>query len=268
LFVGSRRAALNGEVGSACGKYRTSRGGSNAADADFDREDIAADGHRDRRERAMTALVRAPTPTQTEAAARRQAFHQKIADRADALKAAAVAAKTVAAKTVAAKTVAVKAAAEAPAALAAPVSRPPRPPGAQPPQPDQAGGPRPGETAVTPLLLFALFQLARDDNKVLPRANPFIADIQKAVARHFNITRHDLISQRRTAELVKPRQIAAYLSRELTQHSLPEIGRRFGNRDHTTILYAVRKISRQLAADPELAHDIALLIIDITGVAQ
>lgn len=191
----------------------------------------------------MIALVQDPTPTQTAAAARRQAFHQKIADQADALKAAK------------------RAEAAAMAGMATPDAM-------AAPQPDHTGGARQSERAVTPLLLFALFQLARDDDRVLPRQNPFIADIQKAVARHFSITRHDLISQRRTADLVRPRQIAAYLAKELTPHSLPEIGRRFGNRDHTTILYAVRKIKRLLADDPELAHDIAVLTIAITGSAQ
>ena len=69
-----------------------------------------------------------------------------------------------------------------------------------------------------------------------------IEDIQKLVASHFNVSRADILSSRRTATVVRPRQIAMYLSKLLTPRSLPEIGRRFGGRDHTTVLHAVRKI--------------------------
>ena len=69
-----------------------------------------------------------------------------------------------------------------------------------------------------------------------------IEDIQKLVASHYSVTRADILSSRRTATVVKPRQIAMYLAKTLTLRSLPEIGRRFGGRDHTTVLHAVRKI--------------------------
>ena len=69
-----------------------------------------------------------------------------------------------------------------------------------------------------------------------------IEDIQRAVARHYNVSRADMLSSRRTANVVRPRQIAMYLAKTLTLRSLPEIGRRFGGRDHTTVLHAVRKI--------------------------
>ena len=69
-----------------------------------------------------------------------------------------------------------------------------------------------------------------------------IEDIQKLVASHYSVTRADILSSRRTATVVKPRQVAMYLSKALTLRSLPEIGRRFGGRDHTTVLHAVRKI--------------------------
>lgn len=71
---------------------------------------------------------------------------------------------------------------------------------------------------------------------------PAIRDIQRAVCEAFGVSRHDMISKRRTAQIVVPRQIAMVLCRQLTTHSLPEIGRQFGNRDHTTVLHAVRKL--------------------------
>ncbi|MGZ9116340.1 MAG: helix-turn-helix domain-containing protein, partial [Methylocystis sp.] len=86
-----------------------------------------------------------------------------------------------------------------------------------------------------------------------------IDDIQKLVASHYNISRSDILSSRRTANVVRPRQIAMYLSKVLTLRSLPEIGRRFGGRDHTTVLHAVRKIEELAAKDKGLAEVIELL---------
>jgi chromosomal replication initiator protein len=86
-----------------------------------------------------------------------------------------------------------------------------------------------------------------------------IDDIQKLVASHYNISRADILSSRRTANVVRPRQIAMYLSKVLTPRSLPEIGRRFGGRDHTTVLHAVRKIEELVAKDKSLAEVIELL---------
>lgn len=86
-----------------------------------------------------------------------------------------------------------------------------------------------------------------------------IDDIQKLVASHYNISRADILSSRRTANVVRPRQIAMYLSKVLTLRSLPEIGRRFGGRDHTTVLHAVRKIEELSAKDKGLAEVIDLL---------
>ncbi len=86
-----------------------------------------------------------------------------------------------------------------------------------------------------------------------------IDDIQKLVATHYNISRSDILSSRRTANVVRPRQIAMYLSKVLTLRSLPEIGRRFGGRDHTTVLHAVRKIEELVAKDKSLAEVIELL---------
>ncbi|KAF2989510.1 chromosomal replication initiator protein DnaA [Methylocystis sp. MJC1] len=86
-----------------------------------------------------------------------------------------------------------------------------------------------------------------------------IDDIQKLVASHYNISRSDILSSRRTANVVRPRQIAMYLSKVLTLRSLPEIGRRFGGRDHTTVLHAVRKIEELVSKDKSLAEVIDLL---------
>jgi chromosomal replication initiator protein len=86
-----------------------------------------------------------------------------------------------------------------------------------------------------------------------------IEDIQKLVATRYNVSRSDILSERRTAAVVRPRQIAMYLSKVLTLRSLPEIGRRFGGRDHTTVLHAVRKIEKQLTDDHTLLDEVELL---------
>jgi len=86
-----------------------------------------------------------------------------------------------------------------------------------------------------------------------------IEDIQRIVARQYNVSRSDLLSSRRTANVVRPRQVAMYLAKTLTLRSLPEIGRRFGGRDHTTVLHAVRKIEGLVGADIALAEEIEIL---------
>ena len=86
-----------------------------------------------------------------------------------------------------------------------------------------------------------------------------IEDIQRIVARQYNVSRSDLLSSRRTANVVRPRQVAMYLAKTLTLRSLPEIGRRFGGRDHTTVLHAVRKIEGLVGNDAMLADEIEIL---------
>jgi len=86
-----------------------------------------------------------------------------------------------------------------------------------------------------------------------------IEDIQKLVATHYNVGKVDILSSRRTAMVVRPRQIAMYLSKILTLRSLPEIGRRFGGRDHTTVLHAVRKIDGLVNKDGTLSEEIEML---------
>ena len=67
------------------------------------------------------------------------------------------------------------------------------------------------------------------------------------VAKHYQVDEKDLLGRKRTREIVLPRQIAMYLAKELTQKSLPEIGDLFGGRDHTTVMYAHKKISQLIA---------------------
>jgi chromosomal replication initiator protein len=86
-----------------------------------------------------------------------------------------------------------------------------------------------------------------------------IDEIQKRVAEHFNIRLADMHSARRARAVARPRQVAMYLCKQLTPRSLPEIGRKFGGRDHTTVMHAVKKVEELLAADRALAEDIELL---------
>jgi chromosomal replication initiator protein len=86
-----------------------------------------------------------------------------------------------------------------------------------------------------------------------------VEDILKLVSSHYNVSRQDILSSRRTAIVVKPRQVAMYLAKTLTLRSLPEIGRRFGGRDHTTVLHAVRKIEALTDKDTTLREEIDLL---------
>lgn len=83
-----------------------------------------------------------------------------------------------------------------------------------------------------------------------------IEDILRIVSRHFGVSKGDLLSQRRHRSVVWPRQIGMYLAKQLTHRSLPEIGRRFGNRDHTTVLHAIRKIEGVIAGDAHLRDEI------------
>lgn len=80
-----------------------------------------------------------------------------------------------------------------------------------------------------------------------------VEDIQRVICEHFGITIEELVGKRRSKEVVIPRQVGMYLARELTDASLPEIGQRFGGRDHATVLHACAKIKEQLDRDKELA---------------
>ncbi|MGZ8350178.1 MAG: chromosomal replication initiator protein DnaA, partial [Allosphingosinicella sp.] len=86
-----------------------------------------------------------------------------------------------------------------------------------------------------------------------------IDEIQTRVSDHYRIRKAEMTSARRAREVARPRQVAMYLSKQLTPRSLPEIGRRFGGRDHTTVIHAVRQIEKLRAQDAELDADIRLL---------
>jgi len=104
--------------------------------------------------------------------------------------------------------------------------------------------------------------MAQEVLRDLLRANDrriTIEEIQKRVAEHFNIKLSEMHSARRAIAVARPRQIAMYLAKQLTSRSLPEIGRKFGNRDHTTVMHAVKRVEELQGLDQEFAEDIALL---------
>ena len=141
------------------------------------------------------------------------------------------------------------------------VEPPPPPP---PPPPDN----------VVDLALMRLIREAERIEKMLgngyplgfpieQRLMPTVAVIQQIVAVFYKISVGDLWSQRRTADAVLPRHIAMYLAKTLTLRTLPDIGRRFGGRDHTTVLHAVRKITALLETDERLRDEVQLIIMRV-----
>jgi len=92
-----------------------------------------------------------------------------------------------------------------------------------------------------------------------------IDNIQKTVAEYFKIRTADLLSSKRSRSIARPRQIAMTLAKELTNHSLPEIGNAFGGRDHTTVLYATRKIAELKESDNRIAEDFGNLLRTLTN---
>ncbi len=86
-----------------------------------------------------------------------------------------------------------------------------------------------------------------------------IDDILKIIGHHYSVTRADLLSPRRARSIVRPRQVGMYLAKKFTPRSLPEIGRRFGGRDHSTVLHAVRKIEDLMRSDNILAREVSML---------
>lgn len=102
---------------------------------------------------------------------------------------------------------------------------------------------------------------------VLPIATPKITidAIKRVVCRHYDISHADMISQRRTVKVGRPRMVAIYLSRSLTERSLPEIGRKFGNRDHATALHSVSKVADLIMTDPVIAADVQTLSAQLTA---
>ncbi len=112
----------------------------------------------------------------------------------------------------------------------------------------------------SPITLDLASMVLRDAAGTADLGRIKIDDILKIVGRHYNVGRTDLLSPRRARAVVVPRQIGMYLAKKLTARSLPEIGRRFGGRDHSTVLHAVRKIDEQMKADEKLAREVAMLI--------
>ncbi len=92
-----------------------------------------------------------------------------------------------------------------------------------------------------------------------------IDEIQRKVAEHYNLRLSDMHSARRARNVARPRQVAMYLAKQLTSRSLPEIGRKFGGRDHTTVMHAVRKIDELMADDAQIAQDVDVVRRALTG---
>ena len=106
-------------------------------------------------------------------------------------------------------------------------------------------------------------EMAQDVLRDLLRANDrrvTIEEVQKKVAEHFNIRLADMHSARRSRQVSRPRQVAMYLSKQLTSSSLPEIGRKFGGRDHTTVMHAIKKVEELQNADKDFAGNVELLL--------
>ncbi|MGK2256376.1 MAG: chromosomal replication initiator protein [Brevundimonas sp.] len=98
-----------------------------------------------------------------------------------------------------------------------------------------------------------------------PERRITVDEIQKTVADHFNLKQADLLSERRTRSVARPRQMAMYLCKQHTTRSYPDIGRRFGGRDHTTVLHGVRKIEELMAQDDQIARDVEALTRKLRG---
>ncbi|MBC2836100.1 chromosomal replication initiator protein DnaA [Paragemmobacter straminiformis] len=131
------------------------------------------------------------------------------------------------------------------------------------------------EGALTRLFAFASLvgreislELAQDCLADILRASDrklTIEEIQRKVAEHYNIRLSDMIGPKRVRNIARPRQIAMYLAKQLTPRSLPEIGRRFGGRDHTTIMHGVRKIEELMATDSQMSDDLQMLRRQLQG---
>lgn len=104
----------------------------------------------------------------------------------------------------------------------------------------------------------ALVELLNAPIVFYPSDGP-VRRIQQIVASHFSIPLVEMWSQRRSRGVARPRQVAMYFARELTPMSLPNIGQRFGKRDHTTVIHAIRKVEELIAANSEFAADINVL---------
>jgi chromosomal replication initiator protein len=91
----------------------------------------------------------------------------------------------------------------------------------------------------------------------------FVRDIQAAVCAHYGLPAIEMTSQRRARKVARPRQVAMTLSKQMTPQSLPAIGRMFGNRDHTTVIHAVKTVERLCLSDPELRNVVDSLSVGL-----
>jgi chromosomal replication initiator protein len=112
-----------------------------------------------------------------------------------------------------------------------------------------------GRTVTLDMVQDVLRDLLRSNERLIT-----VEEIQRKVSEHYNIRTSEMHSSRRVRSLARPRQVAMYLAKRLTTHSLPEIGRKFGGRDHTTVMHAVKKIEELCERDTALEEDINLLI--------
>jgi len=96
-------------------------------------------------------------------------------------------------------------------------------------------------------------------------SRPLISTIQQRVAEFYGLPVIEMKSARRAREVVRPRQVAMYLARQLTLQSHPVIGQRFGNRDHTTVIHAVRQIGKLIREDAELRREVEYLRAELGG---
>jgi chromosomal replication initiator protein len=117
-----------------------------------------------------------------------------------------------------------------------------------------SAGPRLGS-----LTLEEAMALLQPNLKVAVERRVTVDEIQKLTADHFGLKQADLLSERRTRSVARPRQVAMWLCKQHTTRSYPDIGRRFGGRDHTTVLHAVKKIEELLTSDDQIARDVEAL---------
>ncbi|MFT4090606.1 MAG: chromosomal replication initiator protein DnaA [Asticcacaulis sp.] len=109
------------------------------------------------------------------------------------------------------------------------------------------------------LTLDEAMALLQPNLKVAVERRITVDEIQKLVSEHYNLKQADLLSERRTRSVARPRQVAMWLCKQNTTRSYPDIGRRFGGRDHTTVLHAVKKIEELLQSDEQIARDVEAL---------
>ncbi len=117
-----------------------------------------------------------------------------------------------------------------------------------------SAGPRLGS-----LTLEEAMALLQPNLKVSVERRVTVDEIQKLVSEHFGLKQADLLSERRTRSVARPRQVAMWLCKQHTTRSYPDIGRRFGGRDHTTVLHAVKKVEELLTSDDQIARDVEAL---------